>query len=133
MSRVVKDSHGNDHDVDENNFLVDGVLIKIGLDEVIDADLEGFLDLISDEAGFPTLMQQDYEIEGYEPGNYLLLRVRGDVSMDLERQADEVVAAIINCASKASENATAIEALQFTQAAVNAANALACLQDIETR
>ncbi len=86
--RTVKDRNGEEHEIDEDNFLVSGVLIKVDLCDIINNDVEGFLDLISEDAGFPLLMQQDYTIEGHEPENVLLLRVKGDVSMELENQED---------------------------------------------
>lgn len=79
MSTVTCEN-GDTHAVDEDNFLVDGVLVKVTINDLVGTGgLEGFLDLISGLAGFPLLMQQTYEVEGSE-GEYILLRVRGDVS-----------------------------------------------------
>ena len=57
------------------------------LSEIINLDLEGFLDRISEDAGFPLLMDQSYQVEGHE-GDTLLIRVRGDVSLDLDSRAN---------------------------------------------
>lgn len=84
MSPIMNEA-GVEYKVDENNMLVDGVLIKVELSEIIALDLEGFLDLISERAGFPLLMEQSYEVEGHED-NTLVLRVRGDVSMHVGDQ-----------------------------------------------
>lgn len=89
--RTITNDNGESYEIDENNFLTDGVLIKVDLTSVIDLDLEGFLDLISNDAGFPLLMQQDYTIEGHEEGNVLLLRVRGDASMCFDMANPPVV------------------------------------------
>lgn len=86
--RTVRDRNGETHLVDDANYLLDGVLVKIDLSAVIALDLEGFLDQISEDAGFPLLMAQSYEIEGHE-GDTLLLRVRGDVSMELDATEDD--------------------------------------------
>lgn len=87
MSKI-KDENGLEHIIDEDNFLVDGVLIKMDLCDLVSLDLEGFLDQISEDSGFPLLMQQTYEVEGVEKRNKLLIRVRGDVSMHRENQSD---------------------------------------------
>ncbi len=42
-------------------------------------------------------------------------------------------AAVVACADKAEKSKLAIDALQFTQAAVNAANALICLASFDRR
>lgn len=44
---------------------------------------------------------------------------------------DALEAAIKHAATQAANASTAVEALQYTQAAVNAANALACLSNIQ--
>jgi len=50
-----------------------------------------------------------------------------------EELKKKLQAAIAACAEEAAETDIAIEALQFTQAAVNAANAICTLTDIEHR
>lgn len=79
--------------VDDDSF-VSGV-ISVELSEVIDLDLEGFLDLIGErlvEHG-ELLMQSSWDVIGHA-GDTLLLNVTGDVSqiLDLYGQAtdDEV-------------------------------------------
>ena len=84
---LVKNDRGEEFEVDDDCMLVDGVLIKVALDDIISLDLEGFLDRISEDAGFPLLMQQTVEIEGYE-GRDILLRVRGDVSMCIDSDVE---------------------------------------------
>lgn len=84
MPRTVQCAHKQTHEVDEENFLINGVLVKVDLSELLDLDLEQFLDRISVDAGFPCLMAQTYEIEAVEDGQTLVLRVRGDVSADLD-------------------------------------------------
>ena len=90
MPRTIKNEHGERYAIDENDFLTDGVLIKVDLNDIIDLDLEGFLDRISEDAGFSVLMAQTYELEGHE-GNTLLLRIRGDVSMQIDYDDDRIV------------------------------------------
>ena len=46
---------------------------------------------------------------------------------------NKLEAAIVACAIKAEKAALALEALQFTQAAVNAANALICLASFDRK
>lgn len=54
-------------------------LIKIDLDEIIEADFEGFLDMICELAGYPLLMNISYEVEGVDSDGSLQLRVCGEV------------------------------------------------------
>ncbi|KKM86214.1 hypothetical protein LCGC14_1281310 [marine sediment metagenome] len=53
-------------------------LIKIDLSDIINTDLEGFLDLIAEFAGYPYLKEINYSIEGHE-GDTLQIRVKGYV------------------------------------------------------
>ena len=46
---------------------------------------------------------------------------------------NKLEAAIVACADKAEKSTSAIDALQFTQVAVNAANALICLSSFDRR
>ena len=84
--QTVKCELGETHRVDENNYLADGVLVKIDLGDIIMADRERFLDMIAEDAGFPKLEDISYEVEGHE-GNTLLIRVRGNVSAYLGKEA----------------------------------------------
>lgn len=88
MTSTVTNDRGEKYAIDANGFLTDGVLIKVDLSDIIDDDLESFLDRISEDAGFPLLMAQTYEVEGHE-NNTLILRVRGDVSMCEDDSYDE--------------------------------------------
>lgn len=53
--------------------------VRVGLDEAVDLDLEGFLDLIAERAGHPLLMDFTYKVVGHE-GDTLILEVTGDTS-----------------------------------------------------
>lgn len=62
---------------------VSGV-VEIGLSEVIERDLEQFLDLCSERLiGNDLLMQVDYDVVGHD-GNMLHVKVSGDVSEALD-------------------------------------------------
>jgi hypothetical protein len=50
--------------------------VWVSLGELIDYDLEGFLDLIAERAGYPLLMDIDYDISEHK-NNEVLLRVTG--------------------------------------------------------
>jgi hypothetical protein len=73
------------HTIRDDGFLVDPIRIEVDLGDIIDLDFEGFLDLISERAGFALLMQQSYEIVGHTNGS-LFLHVLGDVSWHLEEE-----------------------------------------------
>ena len=53
-------------------------LIKIELDDIIGLNLEDFLGVIAELAGWPLLVDIKYFVEGHE-GNTLQLRVSGCV------------------------------------------------------
>jgi len=58
---------------------VEGVVV-VDLSDIIDNDLEGFLDIISEKlCNSPLLMDSDYSIVGHT-ANSLLVKVTGDVS-----------------------------------------------------
>ena len=64
---------------DENNY-VEG-FISIHISTMIDNDLEGFLDIISEElVGSNLLMDINYDVVGLEDDNMIILKVRGDAS-----------------------------------------------------
>jgi len=52
--------------------------VEVELAAVIDGDLESFLDLLAEEAGYPLLMDIYYNVVGHV-GDQLLIRVRGEV------------------------------------------------------
>jgi hypothetical protein len=79
---------GESHVYLPNGFLRFGIDVKVDLSEIIDTDLEGFLDLISERAGFPLLQQQEYICIGAED-EALIFRVRGDISAHLEEAEQE--------------------------------------------
>ena len=53
----------------------------------IATDLEGFIDLISEKAGKPLLMDVNYDIVSAK-GNTLTIEVTGDASMDEEEEEE---------------------------------------------
>lgn len=75
----MKSTRGTYHAVTDDGFLVEPIVITVDLSDIIELDLEGFLDLISELAGFPLMMAQEYTIVGYEP-QAVRLSVTGDVS-----------------------------------------------------
>lgn len=79
MQNVMKNEKGLPVAVDDEGFLLEGVLVKVNLSDVINDDLESFLDRISEKAGFPLLMQQSWKIEAHGE-DVLVLRVWGDTS-----------------------------------------------------
>ena len=85
----VKADDGRVHAVTADGFLVEGVAIHVDLSEIIGDEhglgFEGFLDLISERAGFPLLMEQEYMIIGHGEQSLTLL-VNGNVSMHMEAQ-----------------------------------------------
>ena len=58
--------------------------VKVSLDEIIDNDFEGFLDLIAELTGNPLLMDISYRMLRVED-DMLILEVSGD---DNEREVD---------------------------------------------
>ena len=56
--------------------------IKVSLSEAIDHDLEGWLDLLAELAGYPMLMDISYRIVGHEGDETLCIEVCGDASVD---------------------------------------------------
>lgn len=81
---TITDEFGGVHQLAEDGqFLAKGIDIKVDLCEIIDLDLEGFLDMISERAGFGLLMQQEYTVVRHK-GNTLTLRVTGDITACLD-------------------------------------------------
>ena len=73
---------------DENNY-VEGY-VQVHVSTLIDNDLEGFLDIISEELiGSDLLMDINYEVVGVEEGNELIIKVTGDVSGVLETEEED--------------------------------------------
>ena len=76
---------GIEHRVDDDFFLVDPVHVHVDLSAVIARSFEEFLDLLSEGAGAPLLMQQAYEIVPARcTADTLCFAVRGDLSMHVE-------------------------------------------------
>ena len=84
---TVKNDRGEDCQVDEDGFL-EGVNVSVDLSDLIDGNLESFLDLISERAGFPLLTEQSYAIVGFTGETTLTLRVTGNVEMELDSRND---------------------------------------------
>ncbi len=83
----IKDSEEIIASRDENNY-VEGY-VQVHISTLIDNDLEGFLDIISEELiGSDLLMDINYEVVGVEEGNELIIKVRGDVSAVLETEEE---------------------------------------------
>jgi len=66
--------------------MVDGVSevetnVLVDVEELLVLDFEGFLDLIAERAGHPTLMDIDYALEGVEGGS-LVFKVTGALGND---------------------------------------------------
>ena len=55
--------------------------VDIGLDDVIENDMEGFLDMIAEKTGNPLLMDISYRVVRANPDGTLRLEVCGDDSM----------------------------------------------------
>lgn len=53
---------------------------SVSLGEIIDRDLEGFLDLLAELVGKPLLMDINYGVQAVNPDGTLLLWVTGDTS-----------------------------------------------------
>lgn len=49
--------------------------VTVDLDEIIDTDLEGFIDLILERAGDPLGMDVSYNVVGVEDSSTLIVRV----------------------------------------------------------
>lgn len=72
----------------ENDGYITGV-VAVDLSDVIDNDLEGFLDLISYKmTGTELLMDITYNVVGHEE-DMLFIRVRGDVSNIVDCEDDD--------------------------------------------
>ena len=64
--------------------------VAINLSDAIDNDLEGFLDILSENlTGSPLLMDISYKVVGCEDGDMLIIEVIGDVSNILDSEDGE--------------------------------------------
>lgn len=85
FTQSVQNERGETYEIDQDGFLVDGVVVTLSLSDIINTDLEGFLDLLTERSGFPLLCEPEYKIIGFSPiANTLTFRVKGDVSMGIE-------------------------------------------------
>jgi hypothetical protein len=67
---------------------VDDIIVPIALNDIIDADIEGFNDLICEAVGSPLMQNISYHVMGHDD-NVLHIEVHGDVSLDIEEDEDE--------------------------------------------
>ena len=58
--------------------------VWVSLSEVIEHNLEGFLDLLAERAGFPLLMDIDYSIVRWDAGHGLVIEVSGEDGEDYD-------------------------------------------------
>lgn len=56
------------------------VSVEVDFDEIMGGAFEDFLDLISELAGVPCLMDISYDIVGFKENNILIFNVSGDAS-----------------------------------------------------
>ena len=64
--------------------------VTITLNEVIEADLEGFLDLLSEAVGEPLLMDIGYRVVGHGEPSWIVIEVTGEVEEEAEGDAEDV-------------------------------------------
>lgn len=70
---------------DKNNYVTG--YIRLHVSDIIDNDLEGFIDVISEKLiGSDILMDVNYDIIAMEDANSFIVRVSGDVSAVLEME-----------------------------------------------
>lgn len=67
---------------DEDGFIEVNVLVN--LDEIIDNDLEGLLDILCERVGASLLMDINYSIVKAEDSHTLVIAVNGDVTEELQ-------------------------------------------------
>lgn len=79
--------HGDELEIDNEGDLVDGVLVKMKLKELIGIRLDDFLYKIADRAGIPLLTGHTYEIEEAYDHETLVFRVKGNVRLQMEEGA----------------------------------------------
>jgi len=61
-------------------------IIAVGIDEMIDNDLEGFLDLISDRVGHPLLMDIGYKAVAINDDGTIRLKVTGFIELEEDEE-----------------------------------------------
>jgi hypothetical protein len=66
---------------DEDSYVT--VTVPVSLDDLIDYDLEGILDLLCDKVGID-LSDINYSVAGTTPDGCILVSVTGDISLSLE-------------------------------------------------
>jgi hypothetical protein len=70
-------------DLSDPSGWIDDVVVPVELSEIIDNDLEGFLDIIGERVGSPLMQNIGYHVVGHND-NTLHLEVHGDVSEDIK-------------------------------------------------
>lgn len=86
---ILRNALGQEVVPDDDGWIT--TIVEVDLSEVIERDLEGFLDLISERATgveMSRLMQQSWRIVGFKSTGTVLLEVTGDASADLELEAE---------------------------------------------
>ena len=73
----------------KDNTYIEGV-VTVELADMIDNDLEGFLDIISDKlCDSGLLMDSNYSVVGHRTNSTLLVKITGDVSIIIDDADDE--------------------------------------------
>jgi hypothetical protein len=67
---------------------VDDIVVKVDLSEIIESDLEGFLDLLGELVGSPLMQDISYHVVGHDDDT-LHIEVHGDVSEDIDDDKDD--------------------------------------------
>jgi hypothetical protein len=78
MSPSVLNEFGASCLLNDRGDLLDGVLVRMAFDVVVDLNREAFETTIASLAGFPALREVSYDVEGLDGGE-VILRVRGNV------------------------------------------------------
>lgn len=73
--------------VDEDNF--GSVQVLVELDDMIDNDLEAFLDILVERIGAPLLMNVEYKVVGVEDEYTVVMKVTGDFSEVFEEEEED--------------------------------------------
>ena len=85
--------------LDPNGYLSGEVAVE--LNEIIDTDLEGFLDLISEKlVGSSLLTDISYEVSGVGGSYEVVIKVTGDPSLILNDQDSDLDSDLSECAGK---------------------------------
>jgi hypothetical protein len=76
---------GEEVQVDENNYIETRIVVS--LEEAVDHELDGFLNLVSERVtGTDLLTDVSYGVAGVTPDGELILKVEGDISMLLDSE-----------------------------------------------